>query len=157
MEKKSITLHYTIGERISELSATEQDLVKDCIAFSKNAYAPYSKFQVSACLILENGHILKGANVENGSYPVSICAERTLLSHTVSNYPDEKIKTMAIYVDKAVGMPVPPCGLCRQTLLEVELRQQSPIKLILTSKEGPYIVFDRVSDLLPLFFDGSVL
>ena len=157
MKKKTIELHYSEGDQITDLSVENQQLVHETILFAANAYAPYSHFPVSACLRLDDGQIIKGANVENGSFPVSICAERTLLSHTVSNYPDKKIKTMAIYVDKAVGEPVPPCGLCRQTLLEVELRQQSPIQLILVAKEGHYLLFDRSSDLLPLYFDGSVL
>ena len=157
MEKKSLSLQYTEGDNIQELAADDLDLVNQAIAFAANAYAPYSNFQVSACLRLEDGTIVKGANVENGSFPVSICAERTLLSHTVSNYPSKKIKTIAIYVDKAVGNPVPPCGLCRQTLLEVELRQKSPMKLILVAKEGKYLLFDKAADLLPFFFDGSVL
>lgn len=157
MEKKSLTLQYTEGVDIAELSSGEQELINEAIIFSANAYAPYSHFQVAACLRLDNNEIIKGANVENGSFPVSICAERTLLSHAVSNYPSNKIKSLAIYVDKAVGTPVSPCGLCRQTLLEVELRQKSPIKIILISKEGKYIQFERAADLLPLFFDGSLL
>lgn len=157
MEKKSLSVQYIEGNNIEDLTTEDQELINETIAFAANAYAPYSNFFVSACLRLDDGTIVKGANVENGSFPVSICAERTLLSHTVSNYPQNKVKTVAIYVDKAVGEPVPPCGLCRQTLLEVELRQQSPIKLILVAKEGTYLQFEKASDLLPFFFDGSML
>jgi cytidine deaminase len=157
MQKKTLSIQFDQIDDLSEFSEENQELIKETIAFSKQAYAPYSNFQVSACLRLDNGKIIKGANVENGSYPVSICAERTLLSHTVSNYPDNKITSIAIYVDKAVGGPVPPCGLCRQTLTEVELRQKQDIELILIAKEGAYFVFQRTTDLLPLFFDGSVL
>jgi cytidine deaminase len=157
MKKKTLNLNYQESNSLSDFSTENQELITQTTQFASNAYAPYSKFRVSACLRLDTAQIIKGANVENGSFPVSICAERTLLSHTVSNYPDNKIQTIAIYVDKPVGIPVAPCGLCRQTLIEVELRQKSPIQLILISKEGDYIVFEKAADLLPLYFDGSVL
>ena len=157
MKIKTIHVNYKEGNDIADFESETQTLIKQTIAFSKNAYAPYSNFHVSAGLMLENGEVLKGTNVENASYPVSICAERTLLSHTVSNYPDTKITKIAIYVDKDLSEPVPPCGLCRQTLLEVEKRQNQNIEVILVSKSGTFIVFEKCSDLLPLYFDGEVL
>lgn len=156
-ENKSIAVNYSETDSLSDFSVEKQKLIEQTIAFADNAYAPYSEFHVSAGLILDNGETVMGTNVENGSYPVSICAERTLLSHAVSNYPDNIIQTIAIYVDKAVGRAIPPCGLCRQTLLEVELRQKSNIEIILVSKEGTYLTFNKAADLLPLYFDGSVL
>lgn len=157
MENKLIQVKYKEGKSLAAFDSETQQLIKETIDFSKNAYAPYSNFHVSAGLILDNSKILKGSNVENASYPVSICAERTLLSHTVSNYPSNKIKKIAVYVDKELSEPVPPCGVCRQTLLEVEKRQNQDIEIILISKLGTYIVFEKCSDLLPLFFDGEVL
>jgi cytidine deaminase len=155
--EKTLTVNYEEGNNWRNLNEDLHELIEQTITFSKNAYAPYSNFQVSAGLVLEDGTTEFGTNVENASYPASICAERTLLSHTVSNHPNQKIKTIIIYVDKAVGSPVPPCGICRQTLLEVELNQKSPIRVILVSKEGNYCVFNRSADLLPFYFDGSVL
>lgn len=157
MQKKTISLQYTEGDNFNDLSEEIQALIEETIKFASNAYAPYSNFHVSAGLVLDTGKVLKGTNVENASYPVGICAERTLLSHAVSNYPTNLIKTMVIYVDKAVGSPVPPCGICRQTLLEVELRQKEAIKIVLVSKEGKYMTFDKAADLLPLYFDGEGL
>ena len=142
-------------------SALEKGALKDLIdatmAFAQNAYAPYSKFKVSAGLLLENGEQIMGSNVENASYPVSICAERTLLGHVVSNYPNEIIAHIAVYVDKDLGKPVPPCGLCRQTLVEVEARQQKAIRLSMIAKNGDIITLNRCADLLPWSFDGSYL
>ena len=157
MQEKTVQLKYKEGKDISELSDEEQALVKETIQFSGNAYAPYSNFHVSAGLILDNGKVIKGTNVENASYPVSICAERTLLAHVISNYPKNKIKTMAVYVDREVGKPVSPCGICRQTLLEAELNQKSPIQVILIAKEGNFLYFESAADLLPLYFDGETL
>ena len=157
MENKTIHVNYKEGNDLNFFDESTKALINQTIAFSQNAYAPYSQFKVSAALLLESGKILKGSNVENASYPVSICAERTLVSHAVSNYPTEKIKTIAVYVDKETKTPVPPCGLCRQTLLEVEQRQAKGIEIILISKSGTYVVFDRCADLLPLYFDGEML
>ena len=157
MQEKSFSITYHEGEDLTELSENIQNLIHQTKAFANNAYAPYSNFHVSAGLLLDDGTITKGANVENASYPASICAERTLLSHTVVNYPYNKITVLAIYVDKLGGRPVPPCGICRQTLLEIELKQKSPIKVILAAKEGNYVQFERAADLLPLYFDGEFL
>lgn len=157
MEKKNLQVNYKEGTELSDFNESTQDLIKKTISFADNAYAPYSKFHVSAGLIMSNGKTQFGTNVENASYPVGVCAERTLLSHTISNFPNDKIETIAIYVDKEVGAPVPPCGLCRQSLLEAELRQERNIEIILASKEGKFIVFEKAADLLPLYFEGKGL
>jgi len=157
MEEKKIQINYKITIDLNDFDSEHKDLIAQTIAFAANAYAPYSNFKVSAALILDNGKILKGTNVENASYPVGICAERTLVSHAVSNYPTNSIRTIAIYVDKDLPQPVPPCGMCRQALLEVEKRQNKPIKILLVGKNGTIIQFERCSDLLPLAFNGDFL
>lgn len=157
MEEKNIHIRYRSTQSIRDFDPDVQALIAETIQFAEQAYAPYSNFRVSAGLILENGQILKGTNVENASYPVCICAERTLLSHAVSNYPAQKIKIIAIYVDKDLPAPVPPCGLCRQTLVEVENRQKKAIPVLLVSKNGTILQFDTCADLLPLSFSADFL
>lgn len=157
MEDKKLQINYRETNLLGDFDQAHQTLIAETIAFAQNAYAPYSEFKVSAALILDNGKILKGTNVENASYPVGICAERTLVSHAVSNYPTNIIQTIAIYVDKDLPNPVPPCGLCRQTLLEVEKRQKKSIKILLVGKNGTIIQFEKCSDLLPLAFNGDFL
>jgi cytidine deaminase len=157
MDKKSIHINYLESRDVNEFDEKVQKLIIETIEFAQNAYAPYSRFKVSACLILETGEILKGSNIENASYPVSICAERTLLSHAVSNYPNTKIDIITIYVDKDLETAVSPCGLCRQTLLEVESRQDQKIKIILISKSGNFIQFESCADLLPFNFNSDFL
>lgn len=157
MEEKSIHIRYRTTQSLDDFDAGVQLLIRETIRFAANAYAPYSNFRVSAGLLLENGQILKGTNVENASYPVCICAERTLLSHAVSNYPDQLIRIVAIYVDKDLPAPVPPCGLCRQTLVEVENRQKRAIPVLLIAKNGTVLRFDSCSDLLPLSFSSDFL
>lgn len=155
--KKQLSIQYeeTTIEDLADQNL--KDLIVETIAFAQNAYAPYSNFKVSAGLRLTDGTILKGTNVENASYPVSICAERTLLAHAVSNYPALKITDVVVYVDKDLPTPVPPCGLCRQTLSEVEQRQQSPIRIIMVAKNGDILSVESTVDVLPWSFNASYL
>lgn len=157
MKEHQLHIQYKSASNISEFEPNVQKLIQETIAFAANAYAPYSNFKVSAALLLENGKILKGTNVENASYPVCICAERTLLSHAISNYPNDKIAIMAIYVDKDLPAPVPPCGLCRQSLVEAEARQKQKFKILLISKGGTILQFESCGDLLPLSFNADFL
>lgn len=151
----SITYEETTINALDDIQLKE--LITETIDFAQNAYAPYSHFKVSAGLRLNDGTILKGTNVENASYPVSICAERTLLSHAVSNYPNQKINEIVVYVDKDLPTPVPPCGLCRQTLSEVEQRQKSPIRILMVGKNGAILSVDSTVHLLPWSFNASYL
>ena len=157
MKKKEKTIGYYTAKLATLTDARLKNLIQTSIEFAANAYAPYSKFHVSAVARLTNGEVIKGANMENASYPVCICAERNLLSTVVSNFPNEKIVDIAVYVDKDLGVPVPPCGLCRQTLVEVELRQKAPIRLSMVAKNGDIIIVDSCLDLLPWSFDGTYL
>lgn len=124
-----------------------------------NSYAPYSHFHVGCAIFLENGTIVKGSNMENASYPCGICAERAALSSANSNYPNITINTIAIAAEKDgkfTTEPLPPCGLCRQSLLEAEKRQNTPIRLILYGACHSFII-NSITDLLPLHFDKKDL
>lgn len=79
------------------------------------AHAPYSKFQVGAALLTEGGSIVPGANVENASYGLTVCAERNAIGRLVVDGV-QKLTAVAIIVDSRE--PTPPCGMCRQTLME---------------------------------------
>lgn len=139
------------------LNSDTRNLINQTILFAQNAYAPYSNFKVSAGILLESGKTVYGTNVENASYPAGICAERTALSHAISNYPTDPIRTIAIYVDKDLKEPVPPCGICRQSLVEAEQRQKKSIEILLVSTEGLVYRFKRSADLLPLSFGANFL
>ena len=88
------------------------DLAKSA---SKNAYAPYSKFRVGACIISDSGQFYHGCNVENISFPVGTCAEAGAISAMVAN-GDKKIKEILIYASSAEL--ITPCGACRQRIAE---------------------------------------
>lgn len=159
---KRITIGATIQvfESIDELEPSDKLLMEEAKLASDKSYAPYSQFYVSAAAYLENGEILSGANQENASYPLTLCAEMSLLSTISSIYPGAKIETMAITVKggkQVIDIPISPCGACRQTLLEFEMRQEEPIKILLMGEVGAIYKVDSVKHLLPLFFDGSVL
>ena len=135
MQKKT-NIHqfeYFTSSNLKDFSLDEQILIEKTISKAKDAYAPYSKFNVSAGILLENNEILLGTNVENASYPIGTCAERNVLSYCISNHPNTIIKTIAVYAEKEIEkltLPITPCGMCRQALLEAENRQEKSIKLI---------------------------
>ena len=83
----------------------------------KNAYAPYSKFRVGAALLTKNGEVFAGCNVENSSYGMSNCAERTAIFSAISQRGSNlEIDTIAIVNDQ--NAPCAPCGACRQVIYE---------------------------------------
>lgn len=141
----------------SELSAEDQRLVKSAEDFLPHAYAPYSKFSVSAAALLDNGVIVNGTNQENAASPSGLCAERTAVFFANSMYPGNKVTTIAIsafYEGQIIKNPITPCGACRQVLLETENRYKSPIRVILAGAEKCLIV-NNIKDILPLNFDSS--
>jgi cytidine deaminase len=83
----------------------------------KNAYAPYSKFRVGAAILLSNGQIFRGCNVENASYGMTNCAERTAVFAAVAEL-GPKIEIRAVSVVNDHGVPCSPCGACRQVIYE---------------------------------------
>jgi cytidine deaminase len=92
------------------------ELLDAARAAQRNAYAPYSKFHVGAAILLEDGSIFSGCNVENASYGGTICAERgAILSAVAQKGP---IKITEIVVVSNGSPPWPPCGMCRQVISE---------------------------------------
>jgi cytidine deaminase len=83
----------------------------------KNAHAPYSKFRVGAAILLTNGKIFSGCNVENASYGMTNCAERTAIFTAVAQL-GPKIEIRAVSVVNEQGVPCSPCGACRQVIYE---------------------------------------
>lgn len=160
MMKELFQFEYKVYASIEALTNKEFLLLAEARRFTENAYAPYSNFKVGAVALLANGEIIKGSNQENASYPVGICAERVLLSAVSSLHSNTPIDTIAISYHNLNGKsnkPISPCGICRQTLLEYEIRQKHPIQLIMGGMEGAVIVLSKVGLLLPLSFTGDDL
>ena len=106
----------------------------------KNSYNPYSKFKVGCAVLCDNGEIYLGANIENVSYGLTICAERVAIFNAVSNGA-KKIKAVALYTDKK---DITPCGACRQVIFEFS----KDADIIYNSKNGK-IKVANIKSLLP--------
>ncbi len=97
------------------------DLLGRAAEAARNAYAPYSAFRVGAVVLTEAGTVATGCNVENASFPVSICAERNAIAAAVTaEGPSMRLATVAIAALDPTGEPIAcaPCGACRQAILE---------------------------------------
>ncbi len=158
MKKEAYQFSYEVYDSVDDLNEADAWLVNEAREVTNAAYAPYSNFNVGAVAKLINGQIVAGTNQENASYPVSICAERVLLSSAASLYPDVAIDTIAISYNNINGQsshPISPCGMCRQSLVEYEERVKQPIRLLLSGLDGKVFVIEKANSLLPLSF-GSI-
>lgn len=158
---KEVEIKTTIFEydSIDEIDSESQLLIKNAKEVVKNAYAPYSKFSVGAAVLLENGEIITGTNQENAAYPSGLCAERVAMFYANSKFPNVPVVAMAVstYVNNHYSeIPTPPCGACRQVILESEMRFKKPIKLIMAA-ENKITVIMNAKALLPLNFDENML
>lgn len=143
----------------NELSISDQKLVKTAMEATARSYVPYSHFSVGAAALLGNGTIVEGTNQENAAYPSGICAERTTLFYANSQFPDQPVTVLAVAARTEkdfIDMPIPPCGACRQVILETEKRYGHPIRILLYGKECVYEI-TSIRDLLPLSFDASAM
>ena len=99
---------------------------------------------------LRSGKILYGSNFEREVYPAGLCAERSLMFYAQANYADDPIETMAIASNPS-ERECYPCGQCRQVMVDVERRQGSPMR-VLMSGHGTVTAVDSASKLLPFTF-----
>jgi cytidine deaminase len=128
-------------------AAALEALIDQARKVAGHSYSPYSKFRVGAALMLTNGEVVTGTNVENVSYGLTICAERVALVRAVSQFgPEIRIKAVAVAnLNEAAS---PPCGACRQMLAEFALPDAA---VLFPAAAGPCAM--TFSDLLPLAFD----
>ena len=119
---------------------TKSDLIDKAKQALKNAYAPYSKFKVGVALLTKSGKVYTGCNVENSSYGLSNCAERTAIFKAVSD-GEKKFKEMVVYTN--TDKLFTPCGACRQVISEFS----SNMKITIVSAEE--ILETTIGDLLP--------
>ncbi len=139
---------------LDELCCEDKELVQQAMAATANSYSPYSHFRVGAAVRLKNGLVTSGSNQENASYPLGLCAERTAIFHAQHQYPEQPIQSIAVAARTEEGFtkfPIPPCGACRQVMLEVENRYDSPIRILLYGTDGVHVL-DSVKALMPLQF-----
>lgn len=155
-----ISTQFSVFESIEQLPSAIQNLMEQAVSVRKNAYAPYSKFRVGAALLLDNGKIVLGSNQENAAYPSGLCAERVAVFQAGAIYPDAKILKMAITAASDTNQtttPIPPCGSCRQSIAEYEIKQELPIEIYFMGEIGTIYKSDSLKNLLPFMFDKNFL
>jgi len=112
----------------------------------RHAYAPYSGFKVGAAILTQKGKIFTGCNVENASYGLTICAERSAIFSAVADSDGEKLVLRAVAVVNEKEVPCPPCGACRQVISEF-----GGETIVLFKSEQGYQEL-AISELLPSSF-----
>ena len=148
--KQILEISYAHYDALEELGKEDFALVKEAEEATKNANAAYSQFHVGAAVRLQSGRTLHASNFESEVYPAGLCAERSLLFYVESNYADDPIEALAIASNPS-ERECYPCGQCRQVIVDVERRQQSPIRVIM-SGNGTATVVDSAEKLLPFTF-----
>jgi len=160
MKDITISTRFSVFESVEQLPSDIQNLMAQAVAVRKNAYAPYSKFRVGAALLLDNGKVVLGSNQENAAYPSGLCAERVAVFQAGTLYPDAKILKMAITAASDTNQttaPIPPCGSCRQSIAEYEIKQELPIEIYFMGEIGSIYKSDSLKNLLPFMFDKKFL
>jgi len=142
---------------LSALSETERALVAAAQAALKNAYAPYSRFHVGAALLFGDGNIHQGANFENVSYGLSLCAETVAIASANAGGRLRDITAVAVAaegeLDAAVtGEFIPPCGRCRQIIAEVAQLTGRDLPVLMLARSGDRVRRSTIRALLPLAF-----
>jgi cytidine deaminase len=125
-----------------------QTLLDQAIEARRKAYTPYSKFQVGAAVLTKDHHVFQGCNIENASYGLTNCAERTAIFKAVSE-GEKEIDTIVIVAD--TEGPVSPCGACRQVMAEF---CDKDTKIILANLNGEKVK-TTIDELLPGFFSSK--
>jgi len=154
------SIQYDILENRTDLDHTERELFILAEKQAQLAYAPYSHFHVGTAILLDNGLMIGGSNQENASYPLCMCAERVALYSAISMHPEARPVKMVIVAHNPnlkTDKPIPPCGACRQVILEYEFRFKQAIQILLRDDNGKFYRFEGARTLLPLAFDGSFL
>ncbi len=153
MKQRAYTIRVAEYDGIEELPE-RSGLIEKAKEAAGRAYAPYSKYQVGAAVLLENGKIYTGNNQENAAYPSGLCAERVAIFYAGAQHPDVPVVSIAIAAytgGKFQEEPVPPCGGCRQVLHEKEAQGKKPMEVILYGSRKIRLL-RSASDLLPLPF-----
>lgn len=122
---------------------TDQELMQEAIKARENAYVPYSKFKVGAALITKAGKVYRGCNIENASYPVCTCGERTAIVKAVSE-GEKEFAAIAVVAD--TPGPCSPCGMCRQAIAEFNIP-----KIIMGNLKGDTRTV-TLDELIPFYF-----
>ena len=148
--KQILEIAYSHFAALEELPSEDSALVREAEEATKSANAPYSNFHVGAAVRLRSGRTLHASNFESEVYPAGLCAERSLLYYVEANHADDPIEALAIASNPS-ERECYPCGGCRQVILDVERRQGTPIRVIM-SGNGSASIVESAQLLLPFTF-----
>jgi cytidine deaminase len=126
-----------------------REMISVAKAASQKAYCPYSHFPVGAAVLASDDEIMSGCNIENASYGLTMCAERTAIFKSVSR-GQTALRGIVVYTPTLT--PTAPCGACRQVMNEF-----GPDAEVVCACDGPDLIKMRVHDLLPVAFGPSSL
>ncbi len=132
------------------MTVEPKQLIDEAIAASKQAHVPYSHFHVGAALLTIDGKIYRGCNIENASYGLTNCAERTAIFKAVSE-GDKQFSAIAVVGD--TDGPISPCGACRQVLAEF---CDDHTQIILANLKGDFVI-TNINEILPGYFSSKDL
>lgn len=132
------------------MTVEPKQLIDEAIAASKQAHVPYSHFHVGAALLTTDGKIYRGCNIENASYGLTNCAERTAIFKAVSE-GDKQFSAIAVVGD--TDGPISPCGACRQVLAEF---CDEHTQIILANLKGDFVI-TNINEILPGYFSSKDL
>lgn len=154
MAEKEINIRYSEFDSAEDLAQPYWELLDEAVKATESSYAPYSKFNVGAAVLMENGDIITGSNQENAASPSGLCAERVALFAAHHRWPGIAVKAIAI-IGKSAGAVTRdltyPCAACIQVMLESQIRSGKPLEIIVGSS-GKIQVFPSVDAMLPFSF-----
>ena len=130
----------------------KEELIKRAIEARELSYSPYSNFKVGAALLTKNGEVYLGANIENSSYPLCMCAERNAIYNAMLHHV-KKDEIIALALSADTDEPCSPCGACRQVISEL----LNPDTLIIMSNLKGDVKETNPVELLPFAFSGDDL
>lgn len=151
---------FVIVNHLEDLDLESKYLAHKAKDAANHAYAPYSRFQVGAAVLLEDGTVVTGTNQENAAYPSGMCAERVALFSAMALHPETVITKIAIVAKRKGGKELTPatsCGACRQVMLEFEIRQDKPFEVIMQNEDHHWMKALSAQSLLPFSFTRASL
>lgn len=142
---------------VTELDEARQSLIAAAVAATTRAHAPYSRFHVGAALLFADGTMHTGANFENASYGLSLCAETVAIASANTAGRLGELVAIAIAAEgeleaAVVGDFIAPCGRCRQVLAEAASLAERDIEVLMLALDGQRVRLTTASALLPLAF-----
>lgn len=156
MGEMEITVRYREYSSAQELPDGYRKLLDMAAEATAASYAPYSKFNVGAAVLMGNGEIVTGSNQENAASPSGLCAERVALLAAHHRWPGVPVKAIAIAA-KTGGIltkePTYPCAACVQVMLESQMRSGNSIEVIAGSAKNIHVI-PSINDLLPFSFSN---